>query len=173
MKNPISRKLIPNSIIRMINIIVVSVILTMFILNIDSVLEHAWMIQTKPIPEMYATIVNITDGCHSDICVIARVNRWVYRNVRVSPELGEMHMDFLYYGPEDVLKNGGVCRHLTVLEISMLKTAGIDYCRPRAMFRIDNGIYGHMWVECKINPFKYMECDPIEGVCWFEEYNRW
>jgi len=142
-------------------------LLHIYVLHIDSVLEFFWNMNIKPIPEMYPVIYNITEGCYTDTCIIYRVTNWVHENVELNPRAGSM-LDLVHYSPEDALKKGGMCRHKTALALSMLRTAGIDYCRFRVMVVIDNGVSSksHAWFECKTPVGTVIECDPTVGRCW-------
>lgn len=151
-----------------LHVLFICLFLTIVFIHMDFLLESVWNMGIKTDPELYPLIFNITEGCHTDTCVIYRVNEWVYHNVKINVSDGGM-FDFVTYSPQKIIKYGGVCRHKTALALSMLKTVGINYCKFRVRIVIDNGPSreSHAWFECRMK-HTTLECDPTFGYCYTE-----
>jgi len=142
--------------------------LTLYMLfHIDYITESVYSLKADS--SMTAIAQSITVGCNDTICSIKKINEWVYNNVKTNNTYGTSPIDairdILYNSPKNIIKNGGVCRHKTLLALSLIKSLNIKGCRPKSIIVIDNGLsVGHMMFECNINS-THIECDPTYGNC--------
>jgi len=139
--------------------------------HMDALIEAMYSLK---IDESVAPLArSITIECNDTICSIETINDWVYKNVKINDSYphsikGAIE-DLMKNSVDNIIKNGGVCRHKTILALSMIKSLDIKGCKPESMIVISNGLSGHMWFECDINN-THIECDPAFGNCSVVKY---
>lgn len=147
-----------------VNYVVSMTLLTIAFFHIDVLTEFLQTLHLDTSETTHALAVSIVSGCGGDeLCIINNITKWTYENIKINESLGRPSLKTIFmdlsYGFDDILKYGGVCRHKTLVAMSMLKTLGMD-CNIQDKVVFNDGIkIGHEWYECKINGTVYV-CDP-------------